>query len=307
MTLTSATMPPSAVFTAEPALAASSDLCRQITRRAARNFYHGLKLLPEPKRSRMYALYAYMRLLDDIADEDDGRSHDQRLADLAAWRDLTDDVLDGRFPDSDKPAIWPAFADLVRRHAIPRHLFEAAIAGQKQDLVSPEFETFDQLHEYCYRVAGVVGIASVYVWGFQGGEQTLDLAIKRGVAFQLTNILRDLRSDSHLGRTYLPRQDLAAAGVTEGQIRNGIGGPAFVEMIRAQVERAESFYESSAPLESRIDRDSRPTLGAMTEIYRGLLKKIARDPEVILRDRVSLSLLDKLLIASRAKRASWLR
>ncbi|QOV90700.1 phytoene/squalene synthase family protein [Humisphaera borealis] len=307
MTMTSATMPTTTLAGTDEALLASSALCRQITRRAARNFYHGLKLLPEPKRSRMYALYAYMRLLDDIADEDDGRSHDRRLADLAAWRELTSEVLESRLPEGTGPDIWPAFADLVHRHAIPLHIFESAIAGQRQDLVSTRFETFEQLREYCYRVAGVVGIASVYVWGYEGGQATLDLAIERGVAFQLTNILRDIQSDARGGRIYLPREDLDAAGVTDEQILQGRGGPKFVEMVRFQIARAEASYEKSADLENRISRDSRPTLGAMTEIYRGLLKKIAKDPECILRQRVSLSLLDKVLIASRAKRATWAR
>ncbi|MDB5295480.1 MAG: farnesyl-diphosphate farnesyltransferase [Phycisphaerales bacterium] len=286
-------------------LRASAERCGVITRVAARNFYHGLKLLPEPKRSQMYALYAYMRLLDDIADEDDGRSRARRVEDLAAWRELTGEVFAGRLPDAvgGDPGIWPAVADLVRRRAVPRHLFDAAIAGQQQDLDAPAFDTFDELHEYCYRVAGVVGVASVYVWGFNGGADTIDLAVKRGVAFQLTNILRDLRADAALGRTYLPRAELAAAGVTPEQIAEGRADDRFVEMVRSQVARAESYYAASAALEGRIDADSRPTLAAMTEIYHGLLKKIARDPARVLRERVSLSVFNKLWIAARAKRA----
>ena len=287
----------------DAALATSAAHCGQITRRAARNFYHGLRLLPEPKRSQMFALYAYMRLLDDIADEDDGRTRQQRIDDLNAWRERTSAVFDGRLPDDGGPGIWPAVADLVHRRSVPRHLFDAAVAGQRQDLDAPAFETFADLHEYCYRVAGVVGVASVHVWGFVGGEETLALAVKRGVAFQLTNILRDLREDAAAGRTYLPREELAAAGVTPEQIRAGRGGPAFTEMVRAQVARATAYYQESAALESRIDRDSRPTLAAMTEIYHGILQKIADDPDRILRGRVSLSLFTKLWIATRAKGA----
>lgn len=294
------------------ALAASAARCRDLTRAAARNFYHGLKLLPEPKRSQMYALYAYMRLLDDIADEDDGRSRDQRLADLEVWREQTADAFAGRVPEptgapaaggGDDGGIWPAVVDLVRQRSIPRHLFDAAIAGQRRDLDAPNFDTFAELREYCYQVAGVVGVASVHVWGFAGGDETVALAVDRGLAFQLTNVLRDLRTDAALGRTYLPRLELAAAGVTVEQIRAGRGGPAFVAFVRDQVARAERYYERSAPLESRIEIDSRPTLTAMTEIYHGLLRKIARDPERILRERVSLSLFNKLWIAARAKQA----
>jgi phytoene synthase len=255
----------------------------------------------------MYALYAYMRLLDDIADEEDGRTVDQRVDDLDGWRRLTHDVLDGRLPDGPPEDggrnVWPAVADLVRRRGVPRELFDAAIAGQRQDLERASFDTFADLHEYCYRVAGVVGLASIFVWGFLGGEETRDLAIKRGVAFQLTNILRDLRQDADNGRTYVPKEDLDRAGVGDDEIRTARGGRAFVELMRQQIDRAESYYEASADLEGRIDRDSRATLVAMTGIYRSLLRKIARDPERVLRERVSLSLLDKLRIASQATRA----
>ena len=286
-------------------LADSRAFCEQLTRTQARNFYYGLKLLPEPKRSDMFALYAYMRLIDDIADEDDGRGYEQRLDDLDAWRTVTRAVLDGdgeRLAAGAGHEIWPAFADMARRNRLPHELFDDVIAGQRQDLRPAAFETFDQLHEYCYRVAGTVGLASIYVWGFDGDESTRGLAVARGVAFQLTNILRDLREDAARGRCYLPRADLAAAGVAEVDVMNGRGGDAFVALMRAQIARAESFYASSAALESRIAPDSRPTLTAMTQIYHGLLKKLAAEPQRVLRERVSLSLFTKLMIGWRASR-----
>ena len=145
-------------------------------------------------------------------------------------------------------------------------------------------------------------MASIYIWGFQGGEQTLDLAIQRGVAFQLTNILRDLREDFSRDRLYLPQEDLTAAGVSEGEVRSARGGAGFERLVRLQVERAESYYESSVSLESRIEEDSRATLSTMTAIYRSLLRKIAKNPSRVLRERVSLSLIEKLKIAGRAVR-----
>lgn len=308
MTLTTTTTPAAAAAARvsirgpDRRLEASRRHCEQVTRRAAKNFYYGLKLLPEPKRSEMYALYAYMRRLDDIADADDGRTTEQRVEDLEAWQALTHAVLDGRPPSDGPDDIWPAFADLVHRRQIPRALFDAAVAGQHQDLTSPAFQTFDDLHTYCYQVAGVVGVASIYVWGFDGSEEAETLAVKRGVALQLTNILRDLRQDAANGRTYLPREDLAAAGVAADDLLVGRGGPVFEELMRFQIARAERFYAESAPLEARIRADARPTLFAMTSIYHGLLRKITRDPGRVLRERVSLSLLDKLRIASRATR-----
>jgi 15-cis-phytoene synthase len=288
-------------------LADSRTFCENLTRAKARNFYYGLKLLPEPKRSDMFALYAYMRMIDDIADDDgDGRSFSQRLDDLEAWGVVTRAVLNGdhHFAAGAGHEVWPAFADMARRNNLPHHLLDDVIAGQLQDLRPETFETFDQLYEYCYRVAGTVGLASIYVWGFDGDEETRQLAIDRGVAFQLTNILRDLREDAARGRTYLPKEDLDAAGVTADDLRHGRGGDAFLALMRQQIARAESYYAKSAPLESRIAADSRPTLVAMTQIYHGLLRKLATEPERVLRERVSLSIFTKLLIGWRA---SWSR
>lgn len=291
---------------AGPSLARSRTFCEQITRTQARNFYYGLKLLPEPKRSAMFALYAYMRLVDDIADADDGRSPARRLEELEAWRVQTHAVLEGRPLHGQAYAghvVWPAFGEVARRYGLPAYIFDDVIAGQRQDLQPADFGDFPQLREYCYRVAGTVGLASIYIWGFEGGEETERLAVERGVAFQLTNILRDLREDAALGRTYLPTDELAAAGVSVDDLHRLRGGEPFRHLMRSQIARAEGFYESSRELESRIERDCRPTLVAMTEIYRGLLKKVAVEPERVLRERVSLSLLSKIRIGWRASRA----
>ena len=287
-------------ITGPSVLARSRAYCEQLTRSKAKNFYYGLKLLPEPKRSAMFALYAYMRLVDDIADEEDGRLVARRLQDLEDWRRQTHAVLAGE--GVEEHAVWPAFADLVLRHRLPAKVFDDVIAGQRQDLEPAPFENFEQLHEYCYRVAGVVGLASIYVWGFEGGEATEQLAIERGVAFQLTNILRDLREDAARGRTYLPQEELRAKHVTVADLQAARGGRPFRDMMRFQIERAEHYYKKSAPLEQFIARDSRPTLIAMTDIYRGLLRKVACKPERVLRERVSLSLFSKLRIGWRATR-----
>ena len=289
-----------------PRLDESRHYCEQLTQRAARNFYYGLKLLPEPKRSAMFAVYAYMRLVDDIADEDDGRPVSARRAALEQWRARTHAALEGRqSEDDDSPddhPVWPAFAATARRYRIPAQLFDDAISGQRQDLEPVAFDTFEPLCDYCYRVAGVVGLASIHVWGFDGGSHTESLAIDRGIAFQLTNVLRDLREDAGRGRVYLPREELAAFGVEAEDLGAGRGGPKFREMMRFQIDRARRHYEQSAALERRVTPDSRPTLVTMTEIYRKLLEKIAADPERVLNERVSLSMLSKLRIGWRAIR-----
>ena len=275
----------------------SRNYCEHITRTQAKNFYYGLKLLPDAKRAAMFALYAYMRRVDDIADDEDGRSIPQRLGDLEHWRGQTRTALEGQLDECAADPVWPALIDAVGRYHIPAMIFDEVIEGQRQDLEPIPIHNFEELQTYCYRVAGVVGLSSIHVWGYQGGEETEALAVDRGVAFQLTNILRDLREDAARGRCYLPTEELSAMKLSAEDLLQG--GNEFREMMRFQINRAERFYQQSAALEDRIDRDSRPTLRAMTEIYHGLLKKIAADPERVLSERVSLSVLSKLRIGWR--------
>ena len=145
----------------------SREFCTELTKAAAKNFYYGLRLLPEPKRSAMFALSAYRRLVDDIADEDDGRSTDQRSAGLDLWRAHTRDALAGRVPVgcNGDARLWSAFMDMTARYRVPAHLFDNAITGQQRDLAGGRFQTFEHLREYCYQVAGVVGVASIHIWG----------------------------------------------------------------------------------------------------------------------------------------------
>jgi phytoene synthase len=283
-------------------LAESHDYCAQLTKREARNFYYGLKLLPRLKRNAMFALYAYMRLVDDIADGADGQTVPQRLESLDAWKEATQSALSAA-NSPDRHLLWPAFIEMVQTHGVPHQVFYDVIAGQRHDLESPIIQTFEELREYCYRVAGVVGIASIYIWGFEGGQKTESLAIDRGIAFQLTNILRDLREDFALGRIYIPRAELQAAGVDEESLRCGQAGGGFGRMMRDQINRAQDFYHRSAPLESLISADCRPTLTAMTQIYHGILEKISHDPDRVLRQRISLSAIAKFRIAWRATRS----
>jgi phytoene synthase len=191
---------------------------------------------------------------------------------------------------------------MVRTYRVPVKVFEDMIAGQRQDLEPVAIDSFSALHEYCYRVASVVGVASLYVWGFEGGEETLKLGVDRGVAFQLTNILRDLREDAARGRCYLPADEMARFGVTRERILAREITREFRDLMEFQVERTRGYYARSAPLDSRVAADARPTLRAMTGIYRGLMEKIARRPAAVLRRRVRLSTISKLIIGWKALR-----
>src|SRR5207237_986001 len=144
----------------------------------------------------------------------------------------------GAARDDSAQELWPAFCDMAARHGVPTKVFDEVIAGQQQDLEPLRFETFDDLAAYCYRVAGVVGLASIYVWGFEGGAETEQLSLDRGIAFQLTNILRDLREDAGRGRLYLPRRELPGDIGVDDLFAGRVNG-SFLDMMRFQVDRAE--------------------------------------------------------------------
>src|SRR5713101_1974334 len=183
--------------------------CHRIARGASSNFYYAFHLLPPCKRDALLALYAFMRLVDDVADQGEDLAAKQR--DLAKWRAMLDRALtDGAAVEH---AALPALVDTTRRFGIPARYLHDLISGAGMDLTEQSYPTFDRLREYCYRVAGTVGLTCTHVFGFRE-PRALGLAEKLGLAFQLTNIIRDVRDDFALGRIYLPGEDLARYGVT---------------------------------------------------------------------------------------------
>lgn len=272
--------------------------CRRITRQQARNFYYGLKLTPEPKRSALYAIYAWMRQIDDIVDDAGEDSADLRER-VGVFRVKTDKAIAGN-PVNDDP-IWISLADVVARFDLePRH-FHSMIEGQLDDLTTRHYETFKQLSQYCYRVASVVGLICIRIWGCDNPDGR-ELAIGRGIAFQLTNMIRDFREDFEMGRVYLPAEDFTRHDLTPEVLRAWSKPDACVHMIQEQIARAEEYYRSSRPLDAMIHPSCSPALGAMTAIYQGTLEKIRRDPSRIIRsERVSLNSLQKSAIALQAR------
>lgn len=284
----------------EQRLARSRERCEVLSRERARNFYYGMKLVPEPKRSAMFALYAWMREADDLADAAGQLDEKQRA--LEQFKALTDVATDAATDTSALPAgdLWPGVREMVLRYQIPREYLHEMIAGQVLDQHKTRYRTFEELYDYCYKVASVVGLCCVDIWGFEGGEETRKLAEWRGIAFQLTNILRDVLEDAGRDRVYLPAEDFGV--VQLNPVMFTMGKPADVlPGLRRVAQRAIEYYTKSAPLDRRVHRDGRPCLWAMTEIYRGLLEKIVRDPMVVLSGkRVRLSGLHKAWIALRA-------
>ena len=253
----------------------------------------------------MCAIYAFMRYSDDISDEGDPPIEVRRKA-LADWRVALDCALAGEFGDD---PILPAFRATVDKYAIPHEYFFDLIEGIASDLEPQRYETFDELYRYCYRVASVVGLTIVHIFGFES-EQALELAEKCGIGFQLTNILRDIPEDAAMGRVYLPGEDLARFGMTRDELlRAGVSHPehaGFNKFMAYEWQRANRYYEDSAPLLGMVRSTSRPALWAMMAIYYGILLRIRKQGYDVYSRRARLSALEKSWIVLRAARTRWL-
>ena len=272
--------------------------CEEVTRRRARNFHYGLRLTPADRRWAMYAVYAWMRQADDLADEA-GPDRAERERRLATFRADTDRAFVGE-PDPGQPCMV-ALAEAVRRFDLRPDEFHDMLTGQTGDLDQARFETWEELREFCYRVAGTVGLVCIRVWGFHDPEAPR-LAVDRGIAFQLTNVLRDLREDLDAGRCYLPLREYAAIELSPEALRAWEPADRCAEFLHAQCERARAHYRRSEPLDRMIDPACLPTLWAMTEIYRGILDRIEANPRIVVAGRARLSSLRKAWIAWRATR-----
>jgi 15-cis-phytoene synthase len=273
-----------------PALAASYHYCETVARREARNFYPAFRLLPKPQRLGMCALYTFMRIADDLSDEA-GPTEEKRQR-LAQWRRGLEAALAGH---CQHPA-HAALHDTVERYGIPREYLHAVLDGVEMDLEPVVYETFAELRLYCYRVASVVGLACIHIWGFDCAE-CKKYAEDAGIAFQLTNILRDLGEDAERGRVYLPREDLARFDYDGQSLKAGIRNQAYRELVRFEVERAREYYRSSWPLVARLAPSGRAVFLLMARTYRGLLDEIERRDYDVFSRRVRVSRWRKLMLA----------
>lgn len=265
--------------------------CRNVARSRAKNFYYSFVLLSREQRDAMCAIYAFMRYCDDLSDEPGANR-----AAIERWRAALDEALEGRF---DGQPAWPALHDTVRRFRIPARYLHEMIDGVASDLEPRTFETFEQLYHYCYQVASVVGLTIIHIFGFESA-QALPLAEKCGVAFQLTNILRDVREDAERDRIYLPAEDLERFGVSAQELREGKRTERFLELMRFEASRARSYYNESLPLIELVDQRSRSSLWALITIYSRLLQRIQRTNYDVFSQRVRLSTLEKIGIVVRA-------
>ena len=293
-------------------LAQSYEECHRTARAAQSNFYYAFFLLPRPKRDGLAALYAFMRLVDDVADEGADLAAKQRG--LAKWRAALDQYITGQDQVFDgnaamaapvsalhgAPEVLPALVDTMQRYKMPARYLHDLISGAEMDLTVQTYPTFDRLREYCYRVAGTVGLTCTHVFGFRDAR-ALDLAEKLGLAFQLTNIIRDVHEDYKLGRVYLPQEDLQRYGVSSEDFARAEPTLGVRELLRFESERAWQLYEEGSALLGLIDSDSRGALWLLVHTYSALLGRIEFLDFAVFGERVRLTKAEKMMFIAKAR------
>jgi squalene synthase HpnC len=297
--------------TANSGVAGSYSLCHQIARTAHSNFYYAFYLLPKPKRDGLAALYAFMRLVDDVADLGDDLQAAQQG--LAKWRAAFDEALTGSSQFFDGTAaiplerplygereVLPALVDTMRRYNMPARYLHDLISGAEMDLTVKSYPTFDRLREYCYRVAGTVGLTCTHVFGYHD-PRALDLAEKLGLAFQLTNIIRDVHEDAALGRVYIPDEDLARYGVAPQDFSSSEATLGVREVLRFEADRAWRIFEECTDLFDLVDADSRSALWLLVHTYSALLARLESVDFAVFGERVRLSKAEKMIFIARAR------
>jgi phytoene synthase len=308
----------SASSSSDPHIAEAYRFCREVARREAKNFYWSFRVLPRHKSDAMCAVYAFMRRADDIAD-DESKSLPARRAEMSAWLEAW---RASRTAASSDP-VFLALSDTQRRFNIPDTLLEELVAGTTMDLepaAQPEaqplepfqtYPTFEDLYRYCYLVASVVGLVCIKIFGYTDPRAEI-YAEETGVAFQLTNILRDVKEDVERSRIYIPLDLLAEFNETPADLAGLARGRTMTDRERAMLAtlaiRAEKYYLAAKKLIPLLDRDSRAAMVVLVTIYHRLLTRIADHKMEVFRTRVSLSTGEKLTIFARgAAIAIWNR
>jgi phytoene synthase len=279
--------------------------CETIARREAKNFYYAFRALPRPKRAAVCALYAFMRHADDLAD-DEQLPREERLAQSQRWLEEWHRAAVG---ESTNNPVFIALRDTQQRFGISTELLDQLVQGTMLDLTTPINETeiatyrsFDDLYRYCYLVASVVGLACIRIFGYTD-PRAESLAEQTGIAFQLTNILRDVSEDAERGRVYLPLDDLKQFHLTLQQFATWRPGQKITADERGLLEmeagRAREYYRAADILIPLISPDSRAALWVLVRIYRRLLQRIENARYEVFAERVSVPTVEKLWILAR--------
>ena len=272
--------------------------CQRLTKREAKNFYYAFVTLPHEKRRAIYAAYAFCRHCDDSVDE--AASPEDKLSALSDLQSSLDQAYHGRA----HTPMFLALADTADRYAIPLEYFREIILGVESDLVKTRYRNFDELRQYCYRVASVVGLVCLQIFQYRD-EAAREHAVDLGLAMQLTNIMRDVREDWELGRVYLPQDEMARFGYTEEHLGAGVRNEAFVALLRYQSERARAYFRSGFKLLPYLSRRSRACPAVLGAIYSRVLDRIESSGYDVLGERrVALGTGEKARITAQAWLAS---
>ena len=286
---------------APPQLVMAYSVCKGITRQNAKNFYYGFLVLPRRKREALCAVYAFMRRCDDIADDPKLAPHERRRQ-LDVWLDALHRAQQGEPTDD---AILLALTDAQRRYAIPAGLLDELAHGTAMDVeeaqaapdaqgITVHYNTYEDLRLYCYRVASVVGLVCIHIFGYRDPAAE-PLAERCGLAFQLTNIIRDVKEDASMGRVYLPEEDLSKFGLTVTDVLTA-DAARLRPVLALMAHRALECYTAGDELLSYVSEDSQPALWILVNIYRSLLEKIALKQYDVITAKVALSTWEKLRI-----------
>lgn len=291
----------------ESQLAVAYSVCRSITRSAAKNFYYAFLVLPRPKRQALCAVYAFMRRCDDIVDDPALPAYERRQK-LASWLDAAHRALAGYA--TDEPVLL-ALTDAQRRYNIPVDLLDQLALGTGMDVEGEDlllcetaepgmarYRTFEDLRVYCHRVASVVGLVCIRIFGYRDPAAE-PLAEKCGLAFQLTNIIRDVKEDAAMGRVYLPEEDMAKFGISPAEFVAPADSVKFRPLLAMEADRAREYYRAGDDLIPLVDEDSQPALWVLITIYRRLLEKIAHANYDVFSGKITLSVREKLTVLAR--------
>lgn len=301
-----AVLSPPATQSTLPSLTQAYAYCRQVTQKSSSNFYYAFRLLSSERHNALCALYAFCRFMDDIADQQDGvafpfpggNRKEKLAALLSSWRE----ELRQCYAGTPRHPISQALADAVQRFPIQQEYLAGIIDGVEMDLSRTRYTTFDELYEYCYRVASLVGLACIEIFGYRN-PGAREYAVNLGIAFQLTNILRDVGEDGQRGRIYLPSEDLARFGYAEEELLAGVYSDAFVQLMTFEGERARKYYQAAAQHLAFEDQRSLVAAEAMHLIYARLLDALTERHFYVFGTRVTLAPTAKARLALTA----WVR
>ena len=265
--------------------------CQRIAKTEAKNFYYAFRTLPSAKRRAIYAVYAFCRYCDDIADEDLPPEEKRRL--LAETRSR----LHNPRLAADDP-VFIALEGAIRDFAIPRSYLEDVIRGVEMDLEVSRFESFDDLREYCRLVASAVGLICIEIFGYED-PTAIDYAVDFGLAMQLTNIMRDVKEDAERDRIYIPLEDIKRFGYSERELMESRNNENFRSLMDFQATRARGYFDSGERLLPLLSRQSRACAGVLHQLYSRILDRIESTGYDVFEQRIGLRVSEKMLLMAR--------